>query len=200
FKTFKPFNRCAPFKSFYNRRTNSNRSNGSIARAVPNVITLNVLRKKYRRWEQVSTPRGAVQGSTVQKFKVGFIRRRFQWFQCFQRFAQFQLFNRRAVVQRFNGSNVQRRTLAGERSSGSNASSALRSSNGSSDNRRVKIDREKICWSGSIAVGSRSFVERVKSELGFKAAHRDVIEADVKRNSQVRPGPPLNPTGFLKSF
>ena len=46
--------KCAPFKSFYNRRTNSNRSNGSIARAVPNVITLNLLRKKYRRWEQVS--------------------------------------------------------------------------------------------------------------------------------------------------
>jgi len=49
------------------------------------------LRKKYRRWEQVSTPRGAVQGSTVQKFKVGFIRRRFQWS---QRFARFQSFNR----------------------------------------------------------------------------------------------------------
>ena len=30
------------------------RSNGSIARAVANVITLNLLRKKYRRWEQVS--------------------------------------------------------------------------------------------------------------------------------------------------
>jgi len=45
---------CAPFKSFYNRRINSNRSNGSIACAVPNVMTLNLLRKKYRRWEKVS--------------------------------------------------------------------------------------------------------------------------------------------------
>ena len=33
-------------------------------------------------------------------------------------------------------------------------------------------------WSESIAVGSRPFVERVKDELGFKAAHRDVVEAD----------------------
>ena len=33
-------------------------------------------------------------------------------------------------------------------------------------------------WTESIAVGSRSFIEKVKNELGFKAAHRDVIEAD----------------------
>ena len=33
-------------------------------------------------------------------------------------------------------------------------------------------------WSEAIAVGRRSFVEKVKSELGSKAAHRDVIEAD----------------------
>jgi hypothetical protein len=33
-------------------------------------------------------------------------------------------------------------------------------------------------WSEAIAVGSRSFVDKVKSELGFKAAHRDVIEGD----------------------
>jgi hypothetical protein len=33
-------------------------------------------------------------------------------------------------------------------------------------------------WSEAIAVGSRSFVEKVKSELGFRAAHRDVIDAD----------------------
>jgi len=32
-------------------------------------------------------------------------------------------------------------------------------------------------WSEAIAVGSRSFVEKVKGELGSKAAHRDVIEA-----------------------
>jgi hypothetical protein len=29
-----------------------------------------------------------------------------------------------------------------------------------------------------IAVGSLSFVEKVKSELGFKAAHREAIEMD----------------------
>jgi hypothetical protein len=29
-----------------------------------------------------------------------------------------------------------------------------------------------------IAVGSLSFVEKVKSELGFKAAHREAIEVD----------------------
>jgi putative transposase len=33
-------------------------------------------------------------------------------------------------------------------------------------------------WSESIAVGNFAFVEKVKGELGFKAAHRDVIEAD----------------------
>jgi putative transposase len=33
-------------------------------------------------------------------------------------------------------------------------------------------------WSESIAVGKREFVENVKDELGVKAAHRDVIEAD----------------------
>jgi hypothetical protein len=32
-------------------------------------------------------------------------------------------------------------------------------------------------WSEAIAVGSLSFVEKVKGELGFKAAHREVIEA-----------------------
>jgi putative transposase len=31
-------------------------------------------------------------------------------------------------------------------------------------------------WSEAIAVGNLNFVERVKSELGFKAAHREVIE------------------------
>jgi putative transposase len=33
-------------------------------------------------------------------------------------------------------------------------------------------------WSEAIAVGSQSFVEKVKGGLGFKAAHRDVIEAN----------------------
>ena len=33
-------------------------------------------------------------------------------------------------------------------------------------------------WSEAIAVGSLSFVERVKNELGFKAAHREAIEVD----------------------
>jgi REP-associated tyrosine transposase len=31
-------------------------------------------------------------------------------------------------------------------------------------------------WSEAIAVGNLSFVEKLKSELGFKAAHREVIE------------------------
>jgi len=61
-QTFKPFNRCSapvlskvePLKSFYNRRTSSNPSNGSIVSAVPNVMTLYLLRKKYRRQGQVS--------------------------------------------------------------------------------------------------------------------------------------------------
>jgi hypothetical protein len=30
-------------------------------------------------------------------------------------------------------------------------------------------------WSEAVAVGSLAFVEKVKSELGFKAAHRQVI-------------------------
>ena len=33
-------------------------------------------------------------------------------------------------------------------------------------------------WSESIAVGSLAFIDEVKSELGFKAAHRDVVESD----------------------
>jgi len=33
-------------------------------------------------------------------------------------------------------------------------------------------------WSESIAVGRREFVEKVGDELGVRAAHRDVIEAD----------------------
>ena len=33
-------------------------------------------------------------------------------------------------------------------------------------------------WSEAIAVGSRPFVEKLKNELGCKAAHRELIEAD----------------------
>ena len=33
-------------------------------------------------------------------------------------------------------------------------------------------------WAESIAVGSLAFVDKVKSELGFRAVHRDVIETD----------------------
>ena len=33
-------------------------------------------------------------------------------------------------------------------------------------------------WSEAIAVGSLAFVETVKNDLGVKARHRDVIEAD----------------------
>jgi hypothetical protein len=32
-------------------------------------------------------------------------------------------------------------------------------------------------WSESIAVGSLAFIDKMKSELGVRAAHRDVIEA-----------------------
>ena len=33
-------------------------------------------------------------------------------------------------------------------------------------------------WSEAIAVGSLAFVERVKSDLGIKAMHREVLETD----------------------
>ena len=33
-------------------------------------------------------------------------------------------------------------------------------------------------WSEAIAVGSLAFIETVKNDLGVKARHRDVIEAD----------------------
>ena len=33
-------------------------------------------------------------------------------------------------------------------------------------------------WSESIAVGSLTFIEKVKSELGSRATHRDVVEAE----------------------
>jgi hypothetical protein len=36
----------------------------------------------------------------------------------------------------------------------------------------------EVQWSEAIAVGNRSLVEKGESELGFKAAHREVIEGD----------------------
>ena len=40
--------------------------------------------------------------------------------------------------------------------------------------KREMVGRESR-WSEAVAVGSLSFVNTVKSELGFKAAHREVI-------------------------
>jgi len=80
-KTFKPFNRCAPFKSFqwFHRSRGANRNHS-------------------RSFAKEISPMGA----GVNASRRG---------------------------SRFNGSNVQRRTLAEERSSGSNRSTAsLRSS------------------------------------------------------------------------
>jgi pimeloyl-ACP methyl ester carboxylesterase len=44
-------------------------------------------------------------------------------------------------------------------------------------------------WSEAIAVGNLNFVENVKSELGFKAAHREVTEgaAHVRSVNKVKP-------------
>jgi hypothetical protein len=50
-------------------------------------------------------------------------------------------------------------------------------------------------WSEAIAVGSLSFVNTVKSELGFKAAHREVIaqgETYVLREQVKLTGPILS--------
>jgi hypothetical protein len=33
-------------------------------------------------------------------------------------------------------------------------------------------------WTELIAIGSRTSIDQVKNELGFKADHRDVIESD----------------------
>jgi putative transposase len=41
--------------------------------------------------------------------------------------------------------------------------------------KRERVARESQ-WSEAVAVGNLNFAERVKSELGFKAAHREVIE------------------------
>ena len=40
---------------------------------------------------------------------------------------------------------------------------------------RERLTREGR-WSVAIAVGNLNFVDKVKSELGFKAAHREVID------------------------
>ena len=42
-------------------------------------------------------------------------------------------------------------------------------------------------WTGSIAVGNRPFVEKVKELLGFRAKGRKIIEA--KKGYQVREAP-----------
>ncbi|MDI6790728.1 MAG: hypothetical protein QME44_08580 [Thermodesulfobacteriota bacterium] len=44
-------------------------------------------------------------------------------------------------------------------------------------------------WTGSIAVGSRPFVEQVKALLGYRARGREVIEGG--EGYQVREGPAL---------
>jgi hypothetical protein len=88
-----------------------------------------------------------------------------------ERFKSFKPFNRCAL-------RLAARFKAEQFKSSTTGFRTKRGYNRSSDNRRIKIDRDKIRWSEAIAVGSRSFVEKVKSELGFKAAHRDVIEAD----------------------
>jgi hypothetical protein len=38
-----------------------------------------------------------------------------------------------------------------------------------------KVRKEE--WTGSIAVGSKSFVEKAKAQLGFRAKGREIIEA-----------------------
>jgi hypothetical protein len=38
--------------------------------------------------------------------------------------------------------------------------------------RALRVDR----WSEAIGVGSLAFVDKVKSELGFKAVHREMVE------------------------
>jgi len=38
-------------------------------------------------------------------------------------------------------------------------------------------------WSEAIAVGNLNFVEKVKRELGFRAAHREVIFLDLSADS-----------------
>ncbi len=48
----------------------------------------------------------------------------------------------------------------------------------------VRDDR----WSEAIAVGSLAFVETVKNDLGVKARHRDVIEADRRYTAEAYAG------------
>ena len=42
-------------------------------------------------------------------------------------------------------------------------------------------------WTGSVAVGSKSFIESVKTSLGFRAKGRDVIESG--KGYQLRESP-----------
>ena len=42
-------------------------------------------------------------------------------------------------------------------------------------------------WTGSVAVGSKSFIESVKASLGFRAKRRDVIESG--KGYQLRESP-----------
>ena len=44
-------------------------------------------------------------------------------------------------------------------------------------------------WTGSIAVGSRSFIESVKASLGFRAKGRDLIESAKRYQLRERPAP-----------
>jgi REP-associated tyrosine transposase len=50
---------------------------------------------------------------------------------------------------------------------------------------RGKIER----WAGSVAVGSRCFVEKVKALLGFLSKGREVIEASDGYQVREKPAP-----------
>jgi len=50
-------------------------------------------------------------------------------------------------------------------------------------------------WTGSVAVGSKSFIESVKTSLGFRAKGRDVIESGEGR----APPLPIRPFSSLKT-
>jgi putative transposase len=40
---------------------------------------------------------------------------------------------------------------------------------------KVGLERES-CWTESIAIGSKDFVEKIKTELGVRAAHKTIID------------------------
>ena len=50
--------------------------------------------------------------------------------------------------------------------------------NGSSKRWKAAGAPREDRWSEALAVGSLAFVERVKNDLGVKAAHREVLEAE----------------------